>query len=94
MSWSVTRRTDIVKASGVNGVTRKALFDQLNNNFHKFNASGMLGTVDVSGHTPTPCYVLTQVQNGKFVRVTPTKKGTFNCDARNLKTTKLDLLTG
>ena len=85
---------NIVKQGGVNGVTRKALFDQLNNNFHKFNANGMLGTVDVSGHTPTPCYALTQVQNGKFVRVTPTKKGTFNCDKRNLKTTKLDLLTG
>ena len=84
----------IVDKSGVNGITRKALLDELGTGFNKFNANGMLGNVDVSGHTPSPCYALTQVKNGKFVRVTPTKKGTFNCDKRNLKTTKLDLLTG
>jgi len=67
---------------------------RLNDSFHEFNANGMIGTVDVSGRTPTPCYALMQVKSGKFVRVTPTKKGTFNCDKRNLKTTKLDLLTG
>jgi ABC-type branched-subunit amino acid transport system substrate-binding protein len=85
---------NIVKQGGVNGVTRKALFDQLNNNFHKFNANGMIGTVDVSGHTPTPCYALMQVKGGKFVRVTPTKPGTFNCDKKNLQQVKLDLLSG
>jgi ABC-type branched-subunit amino acid transport system substrate-binding protein len=84
----------IVDRDGVNGITRKALLDELGTGFAKFNANGMLGNVDVSGHTPSACFVLTQVKNGKFVRVTPTKKGTFNCDKRNLKTTKLDLLTG
>jgi ABC-type branched-subunit amino acid transport system substrate-binding protein len=85
---------NIVEKDGVNGLTRAALFDELNTGFQKFDANGMIGTVDVSGRTPSACYVLTQVKNGKFVRVTPTKKGTFNCDKRNLKTTKLDLLTG
>jgi hypothetical protein len=36
--------------------------------------------------------VLTQVKNGKFVRVTPTKKGTFDCKARNRLEIKLDLI--
>ncbi|HEY8216258.1 MAG TPA: ABC transporter substrate-binding protein [Acidimicrobiia bacterium] len=84
----------IVDKSGVNGITRKALLDELNTGFHKFNANGMIGNVDVSGHKPSACFVLMQVKNGKFVRVTPTKPGTFNCDSRNLKTTKLDLITG
>jgi ABC-type branched-subunit amino acid transport system substrate-binding protein len=85
---------NIVETDGVNGITRAKLFDQLNNNFTKFDANGMIGTVNVSGHTPSPCFALMQVKNGKFVRVTPTKKGTFNCDKKNLKQTKLDLITG
>jgi hypothetical protein len=85
---------NIVDRDGVNGITRKALLEELDTGFTKFNANGMIGTVDVSGRTPSACYALLQVKNGKFVRVTPTKKGTFNCDKRNLKTTKLDLLTG
>ncbi len=36
--------------------------------------------------------MLTQVKNGKFVRVTPSKKGTFNCKSQNVTTVKLDLL--
>jgi hypothetical protein len=36
--------------------------------------------------------VLTQVKNGKFVRVTPTKKGTFDCKPRNRVLIKLDLI--
>jgi Periplasmic binding protein len=84
----------IVEKDGVNGITRQALLDELNSGFSKFDANGMIGTVDVSGRTPSACYALLQVKNGKFVRVAPTKKGTFNCDKRNLKTTKLDLLTG
>jgi hypothetical protein len=85
---------NIVERDGVNGLTRKALFDELNTGFTKFDANGMLGTVNVSERTPSACYVLLQVKNGKFVRVTPTKKGSFICDKRNLKTSKLDLLTG
>jgi hypothetical protein len=85
---------NIVKQNGVNGVTRKALFDQLNTAFTKFDANGMIGTVDVSGRHTTPCYALMQVKGGKFVRVQPTKPGTFNCDKRNVKQIKLDLLTG
>ena len=83
----------IVNKSGVNGLTRKALLDSLGT-FHAFDANGMIGTVDVAGRTPSRCYALVKVNHGRFVRVAPTKTGTFNCDPRNLETTKLDLLTG
>jgi hypothetical protein len=81
----------IVAANGVNGVTRKALFDQLAT-IKSFNAGGMIGTTNVADRETTNCYVLTQVKNGKFVRVTPTKKGTFDCDPRNRLEIKLDLI--
>lgn len=82
----------IVDTDGVNGVTRKALFDQLAN-IHDFDAGGMLGTTDIGNRITTNCYVLTQVKNGKFVRVTPSKKGTFDCKKRNRLETELDLNT-
>jgi len=85
---------NIVEADGVNGITRTALFDQLNNSFNEFDANGMIGTVNVSGRTPSPCFALLRVDGGKFVRQFPKKAGTFDCKKRNLKETKLDLLTG
>jgi hypothetical protein len=81
----------IVATDGVNGVTRKELFDQLAKN-HDFNAGGMIGTTDIGNRITTNCYVLTQVKNGKFVRVTPPKQGTFDCKKRNRLEIKLDLI--
>ena len=81
----------VVSAAGVNGLTRKAVFDQLNS-INSFNAGGMIGTTNVADRTVSSCYALTQVKNGKFVRVTPSKKGTFDCKARNLVQVKLNLL--
>jgi hypothetical protein len=79
-----------VKAGGVNSVTRKAIFDQLNQ-IHKFNADGMFGTIDLAGRKTTPCHVLMQVKNGDFQRVFPTKPGTFDCAAKNVQEVKLDI---
>ncbi len=31
-----------------------------------------------------------QIQNGKFVRVFPTKAGTFDCNSANLTTVNID----
>jgi ABC-type branched-subunit amino acid transport system substrate-binding protein len=81
----------IVESDGVNGLTRQALFDQLNA-IEDFDAGGMIGTTNIGERTPSSCYVLSQVKNGKFVRVTPSKKGTFDCKARNLLEIKLDLI--
>ena len=82
----------IVDKAGVNGVTRKALFDELAT-IHDFDAGGMIGTTDIGNRITTDCYVLTQVQDGKFVRVTPSKKGTFDCKKRNRLEIELDLIS-
>ena len=82
----------IVAADGVNGVTRKALFAQLDT-INDFDAGGMIGTTDIAARETSPCYVLTQVQDGEFVRVTPKKKGTFDCKPRNRIEIELDLTT-
>jgi hypothetical protein len=83
----------VVKTDGVNGLTRKALFEQLET-INDFDAGGMIGTTDVADRAATPCYVLTQVQDGEFVRVYPKKKGTFDCKPRNVLKIKLDLIAG
>ena len=36
--------------------------------------------------------MITQLQKGKFVRLSPTKKGTFNCDKSNAVQIKADLI--
>ena len=59
-----------MKAGGVNSVTRKTLFEQLNK-IHEFNAEGMFGTIDLAGRKTSPCHVLMQVKNGDFKRVFP-----------------------
>jgi hypothetical protein len=79
-----------VKAGGVNSVTRKTIFEQLNR-IHAFDAGGMFGTIDLAGRKTTPCYVLVQVKNGEFQRVLPTKPGTFDCKKDNVKAVKLDV---
>ena len=81
----------IVDQSGNNGVTRAALLEALGN-IHEFDADGMFGKIDLGGRKVTPCHVLTQIKDGKFVRVTPTKAGTFDCAAKNVIETKLDLI--
>ena len=84
----------VVKTAGNDGLTRKALFTALAG-IHKFDADGMYGsTVDLAAKKITDCYVLMQVKNGKYVRVFPTKPGTFDCNPKNAILRKLDLLKG
>lgn len=82
-----------IKQGGNNALTRKALLDALNK-MHAFNADGMYSGVDLAGRTIGPCHVLNQVQNGKFVRVFPTKPGTFDCPKNGVVQVKLNLLNG
>ena len=82
-----------VKAHGVNGVTRKTIFEELNK-IHKFDADGMFAPIDLAGRGISPCSVTMQVKNGQFVRVEPTKPGTFACSPKNNVVWKLDLFTG
>ena len=81
----------VVAKGGPNALTRKAIL-ALAPTVHNFNAGGMIGTTDVGARIPSPCFVLNQVKNGDYVRLLPTAKGTFNCDASNVVTEKLDLI--
>jgi len=78
---------------GVNGVTRKTIFQELNK-IHKFDADGMFAPIDLAGRGLSGCSVTMQVKNGQFVRVNPTKPGTFACSPKNIISWKLDLFTG
>ena len=79
-----------VVASG-EPLTRQSLLDTLQST-RKFEATGLIGPTDVGNHEPGPCFVLMQVKNGKFVRVNPTKPGTFDCNKKNIKAVQMDLL--
>jgi hypothetical protein len=54
----------------------------------------MLAPIDLASRKTTDCHILTQVRNGTFVRVEPTKPGTFDCNPKYLITHKLNLLSG
>ena len=69
---------NVVAADGNNGLTRARFLEEAAK-VHDFTADGMLGATDVGGRKVNPCVVILQVKNGKFVRVTPKKKGTFDC---------------
>jgi hypothetical protein len=79
-----------VKAGGVNSITRKTLFEQLDK-IHKFDAEGMMAPIDLAGRQISNCSVTMQVKNGDFVRVSPTKPGTFKCWPNGIVTRKLDI---
>jgi ABC-type branched-subunit amino acid transport system substrate-binding protein len=81
----------VVKAKGNNGITRANLLDALKN-MTSFDADGFIAKANVGGKVTSPCFVLEQVQNGKFVRVFPKKKGTFDCTPSNHVTVKADLI--
>ena len=71
-----------VKAGGVNSVTRKTIFEQLNK-IHKFDADGMFGADRPRRSQGVRVLVSLQVKNGDYVRVSPTKPGTFDCCPKN-----------
>jgi hypothetical protein len=81
-----------VKAGGINSITRKTLFEQLNK-IHKFDADGMFAPIDLAGRQISNCSVTTQVKNGDYVRVSPTKPGTFKCWPNGIITEKYDIFT-
>jgi Periplasmic binding protein len=69
---------NVVKADGDNGLTRARFLEEAAK-VHDFTADGMLGPTDVGGRKVGPCGMIMQVKNGKFVRVSPKKKGTLDC---------------
>jgi hypothetical protein len=79
-----------VKAGGVNSVTRKTIFEQLNK-INKFDADGIIAPIDLAGRKASGCSVLNQLKNGAYVRIEPTKPGTFACPKNGRILRKLDL---
>ena len=84
-------RTPSSKEHGVNGLTRANLLAALED-IHEFDADGLLRRRRPrrSGDRPVSCAL--QVKNGKFVRVQPTKAGTFDCPKGGVVHTELDLI--
>ncbi len=79
-----------VQKHGNNGLTRANVMEELKN-IHDFDADGMVATTDIGNKVPSDCFMLEQFKGGKFVRVHPTKAGTFDCKASNSYTFKTDL---
>jgi hypothetical protein len=79
-----------VKAGGVNSVTRKTIFEQLNK-INKFDADGMLAPIDLAGRQISNCSVTLQVKDGDYVRVSPKKPGTFKCWPNGIIDRQLDI---
>jgi ABC-type branched-subunit amino acid transport system substrate-binding protein len=82
---------DVVKAHGVNGLTRANLLGALKA-VHSFSAGGMIGDRDAGARLATPCFVIVRYEAGKFSRVYPTKKGTMDCKPSNNAYVEADLL--
>jgi ABC-type branched-subunit amino acid transport system substrate-binding protein len=81
---------DAVQKAVANGgqLTRASLFKALRTQETSFNADGITGTTNVSGHQDSPCFMITQVKNGQWQRVYPAQAGTFDCKPANLITVK------
>jgi hypothetical protein len=63
-------------------VTRANLLAGLKD-LHSFDSGGMIGKTDVANKVLSPCFMLDELKGGKYTRVHPTKKGTFDCAPSN-----------
>jgi hypothetical protein len=79
-----------VAMDGPNGLTRGNLVAAVRALNH-FDAHGWLGPHALSGEpSNTPCFVVMQVRNGRYVRVHPAAPGTMDCNPANLATVTVD----
>jgi hypothetical protein len=84
----------VVEREGVNGLTRANLLSSGIDALTEFDAGGMIGSVDIKNKVSTTCAAIVQLQKGAYVRVSPSKKGTFNCDKSNRIQVEADLIGG
>jgi Periplasmic binding protein len=68
----------VVAQHGVNGITRATTLEGIKS-LTNFNAGGMAGAHSFKTGKTTPCFVMVQFKSGQWVRVYPTKPGTFDC---------------
>jgi hypothetical protein len=84
----------VVAKDGVNGLTREHFLQHGVTTLTKFDADGMMGTVNIAAHVPTDCSMLLQLKSQKYVRLSPKKRGTFDCRPSNLATIEADYIGG
>lgn len=84
---------DAVNKAVANGGTlnRQSLFNVLRTKETAFNADGIVGTINVSTHSPSPCFAIARVVNGKWQRVYPSKPLSFDCNPSNLVQIKVNM---
>jgi len=81
---------NVVKQKGPNGVTRAAVLDALQG-ITNFTDNGWTGPISLKGTGAfSGCYLILQVQQGKYVRVYPSKPGTMDCKSSNITTVNVD----
>ena len=83
-----------MKQHGVNGLTRANFLKDGVTSLKKFDADGMMGTVNIADRVPTNCSLILQLKNQKYVRLFPKKAGTFDCQPSNLATFQADYIGG
>lgn len=81
----------VVDKDGNDALTRSAVLGALEE-VNDFDADGMIAEVDVGDRRISGCGIVMQIKNGEFVRVNPTKPGTFSCSQKNVQVVELDLL--
>ena len=82
LAFAQAARAAVAK-DGQNGLTRASLIEALRG-LTNFDAGGMAGTHLFKTNTMTNCFVEVHFENGKWSRVYPAKKGTFDCKPSNL----------
>jgi hypothetical protein len=96
-AWAATMEfAEAAKAAvakrGVTGLTRRSLLTDGIPTLTTFDSGGMIGTTNIPQSIPSPCFVLMQLKDGKYVRETPAKKGTLDCNPKNAVSIKADYI--
>lgn len=80
---------DSVAKGGTNAVTRADVLGAAKG-ITNFDAGGMIGVNNIAERKTGPCFLVMRVKNKKWVRVYPSKPGTFDCNPKNETSLQLD----
>ena len=74
----------IVAADGPNAITRARLLEELAG-ISSFDVNGWWGAADfASTNSISDCFMVTQIQDGEYVRIHPEERGTLDCGEDNV----------
>ena len=80
---------EIVETDGINGITRARMLEVLNSK-DDFTADGWLGDTGKDLNGMSNCFLVMQIEGGKFVRRFPEEPGTLDCNDDNISIVRLD----